>query len=113
MLLIVVLFGAMGLLFIAGYGVSAAPGSGSLLARLRPHHILPGFNELVFIGFALASFIVQTIYLPHHVQGGILGALQSAIGFAVPGQGRLGFALGACGLDGGRVFASSFAWLLA
>jgi hypothetical protein len=111
-LLIVALFGAMGLLFIAGYGVSSGQG-GPILARLRPHHIIPGFNELVFIGFAIASFMVQTIYLTHTVHGGVLGALQSAIAFAVPGQGRLFFALGSCGLDGGRMFASSLAWLLA
>ena len=101
----------MGLLFIGGYGASAT--GGPILARFRPHHILPGFNEIVFIGFALASFAVQTIYVPYHVEGGILGALQSAIAFAVPGQGKLEFAFGSCGLDGGRMFAAAFCWLLA
>ena len=110
-LLIVCLFGAMGLLFIAGFGASAS--HGALLDRLRPHHILPGFNEMAFIGFAVASFLVQTVYLSHNVQGGVLGTLVHAVDFAVPGQSRLFFALGSCGLDGGRMFASSFAWLLA
>jgi len=111
-LLTVVLFGAMGLLFIGGYGASAEVGT-PLVARFRPRHILPGFNEIVFIVFALAIFIVQVLYLPDHAQGGILGALQSAIGFAVPGKSPLRIALAACGLDGGRVFAASFGWLLA
>lgn len=112
-LLIVFLFGAMGLLFIAGYGASASHGGAPFFQRLKPHHILPGFNELVFIFFAIVSFLVQAIYLAHNVQGGVLGALQAAIAFAVPGQAKLLFALGSCGLDGGRMFASSLAWLLA
>jgi len=110
-LLSVVLFGAMGLLFIGGYGASGDVGT-PLIERFRPRHILPGFNEIVFIVFALAIFIVQVLYLPGHAQGGLLGALQSAIGFAVPGQEPLRIVLASCGLDGGRLFASSFGWLL-
>jgi hypothetical protein len=107
-----VLFGAMGLLFIGGYA-AASGGSGPVLERLRPRHILPGFNEIVFMGFALASFVVQTLYLPDHVRGGLPGALQSAVAFAVPGQERLAVAFASCGLDGGRIFASALCWLLA
>lgn len=111
-LLSVFLFGAMGLLFIAGYGISGG-GSIPLRERLKPRHILPGFDESVFIVFVIASFAVQTAYVPDHVSGGILRALQAAIEFAVPGQRGLEEALGHCGLDGGRMFASAFAWLLA
>lgn len=112
-LLCVVLFGAMGLLFIGGYAASAGSAGVPLLARLKPRHVLPGFDETVFIVFALASFLVQIAYVPDHVSGGILGALQAAIEFAVPGQRGLEFALGLCRLDGGRIFATTFAWLLA
>src|SRR4051794_19803251 len=60
----VFLFGAMGVLFIAGYGLS----SGHLLSRFRPEHIVPGFNEAVFVLFAMLSFTVQIV--PHHLQWG-------------------------------------------
>ena len=106
----VFLFGAMGVLFIGGYGASSAHGG---LARLKPNHIAPGFNEVVFIAFAALSFFVQTAYLPMHVTGGILGVLQAAIRFAVPGQRMLEETLARCGLDGARIFAGAFAWLLA
>lgn len=111
-LLTVALFGAMGLLFIGGLGASAGGGT-PLIERFRPHHILPGFNEIVFIVFALAIFAVQTLYLPDHGQGRLFAALQAAIDFAVPAQDPLRVALAACGLDGGRMFAASFGWLLA
>jgi hypothetical protein len=109
----VFLFGAMGLLFIGGFGASSAHGGSAMLARLKPTHIAPGFNEIVFIAFATLCFFVQTAYLPQHVTGGILGALQSAIGFAVPGQHALTDSLARCSLDGGRTFAAAFSWILA
>ena len=56
-----------------------------------PRHVLPGFNELVFIGFALAIFVMQTLYLAGSRPGRVLGALQAAIAFAVPGQGQLAY----------------------
>jgi hypothetical protein len=110
---ILFLFGAMGLLFISGYGAAASIDGRPFLARLKPHHVLPGFNELVFIAFALTVFVVQTVYLSSHIDGGVFGALQAALRFAVPGEERLTFALGSCGLDGGRMFASALSWLLA
>jgi len=109
----VILFCAMGLLFIGGYGASSAPGGPPLIQRLKPDHILPGFNEIVFIAFAILSFTVETVYVPAHTSGGLLNTLQAAIGFAVPGQDALETALGHCGLDGARTFASAFAWILA
>jgi hypothetical protein len=107
----VVLFVAMGLLFVGGYGASSGLGGG--FARLKPRYFLPGFNEIVFTGFAAAIFFVQTTYAPGQGAGGVLGALEAAIRFAVPGQRALESVLGACALDGGRSFASAFAWLLA
>lgn len=109
----VILFGAMGLLFIGGYGASSAPGGPPLMQRIKPDHIMPGFNELVFIVFALLSFSVQTAYIPKHATGGVLNTLQAAIRFAVPGQDALETALGRCSLDGSHAFASAFAWVLA
>jgi hypothetical protein len=109
----VVLFGAMGLLFIGGYGASSAPGGPPFLQRLKPDHIMPGFNELVFITFALLSFFVQMAYIPEHASGGLLNTLQAAIRFAVPGQGALETALGHCSLDSSRAFAGAFTWVLA
>lgn len=103
----VFLFGAMGLLFIAGYGLS----SGHLLSRFRPLHYLPGFNEVVFIVFAIVSFAVQV--MPHGASWGVLNALEAAIRFAVPGQRALEDNLARCNLDGGRAFAAAVSWLLA
>ena len=111
--LTVLLFGAMGLLFIGGYALATAGGSGPFLKRIKPHHILPGFNEIIFVVFALASLVVQEFYLPAHLSGGLLRVLQAAVEFAVPGQDSLETALGVCGLDGARMFAAAFAWLLA
>ena len=101
------MFGAMGVLFIAGYGLS----SGHLLTRFRPTHIVPGFNEVIFVLFAMLSFTVQIV--PHHLQWGVLNALEQAIRFAVPGQRALEDSLARCNLDGGRAFADACAWLLA
>jgi thiosulfate reductase cytochrome b subunit len=103
----VFLFGAMGVLFIAGYGLS----SGHLLSRLKPLHFVPGFNEIVFVTFAILSFAVQ-IASPHPFGAG-LNALETAIRFAVPGQRALEGSLARCGIDGGRAFASAASWLLA
>jgi hypothetical protein len=107
----VLLFGAMGLLFIAGYGVSGM--GGSFRARLKFEHWTPGFNGIVFIAFAIVIFIVQTSYLPQHVSGSILSALEASVHFAIPGQRALEYRLDACTLDGGRVTASALSWLLA
>lgn len=103
----VFLFGAMGVLFIAGYGLS----SGHLLRRFRPMHILPGFNEIVFVVFVVFSFAIQIA--PHHLTWGVLNALEAAVRFAVPGQRALEAALTRCTLDGGRAFAAACTWLLA
>jgi hypothetical protein len=107
----VVLFGAMGLLFIGGYGVSGSHGFS--LERLKPERWGPDFNGIVFLTFAVVIFAVQTTYLPEHVSGGILAALEASVHFAIPGQRALEARLDACTLDGGRVTASALSWLLA
>ena len=107
-LAIVVLFLATGLLFVAGYA-TATNRTGDLVAKLRA----PGFHDLVYLVFALISFLVQSLYLPGLSESDALGALAAAIGFAVPGQGALAIALGSCGLGGHALIASDFAWLLA
>jgi hypothetical protein len=104
------LFAAMGLLFVGGFGAAAGLPD---WRRLRPHHLIPGFDEIVFIVFVALSFADQLLFAPLHIEDGVAGAVQAAISFVVPGQRALIAALAPCGLDGGRVFASSFAWLLA
>jgi hypothetical protein len=107
----VLLFVAMGLLFAGGFGVSGGVGT-PLTARLKPAHWLPGFNEIVFVIFLVLSFIDQAAFAPQIVGGGLSGALEAAIYFAVPGQRALVYSLSVCSMDGGRVFAAAFTWLL-
>ena len=109
----VVLFMAMGLLFVGGFGVSGGLPGTPLLARLKPHHLMPGFNEFVFVLFVVLSFLNQVLVAPHYIGADALQALQRAIYFAVPGQRALVTALDGCSMDGGRVFSAAFAWLLA
>src|SRR6185437_8252297 len=112
----VVLFAAMGLLFAGGFGVAGIALGGAatpLKARLKPAHFLPGFNEIVFVIFLVLSFLNQVLFAPQAVGAGASGALQSAIYFAVPGQRALEYALTMCSMDGGRLFAAAFTWLLA
>jgi len=107
------LFGAMGLLFVGGYAASATHSGMAALAKLRLHHVLPGFDEIVYGVFAIAIFVVQTNYAPGHPGGGVVGALMAAVHFAIPGQQVLETQLGLCSLDGGRIASSAFAWLAA
>jgi hypothetical protein len=114
----VILFAAMGLLFAGGFGVAGGPISGDktrgpLIARLKPAHLVPGFNEIVFLIFLGLSFVNQAIFAPETVGAAASGALESAIYFAVPGQRALVYSLATCSMDGGRLFAASFTWLLA
>jgi hypothetical protein len=108
----VLLFAAMGLLFIGGFGASGAQVS-TIVSRFKPHHLIPGFNETVFLAFVLLSFVNQVFFAPDHLGGPLIEGLEAALAFAVPGQRALIDALTPCGLDGGRIFASGFAWLLA
>ncbi len=108
----VVLFVAMGLLFVGGYAASGAHLRSLNLSSLKPH-ALPGFNEIVFLIFVVLSYLDQVIYSPLHVSGNITEAVEGALYFGVPGQRAIVDHLETCGLDGGRVFASSFTWVLA
>jgi hypothetical protein len=111
----VLLFMSMGLLFVGGYGVSGGlTHSGApLLGRLKLRDFVPGFNESVFLLFVILSFCNQALVEQDSVPASAAGALQSAVYFAVPGQRALVWALESCTMDGGRIFASAFAWLLA
>lgn len=106
------LFAAMGLLFVTGYGVSARDGTKPLIERLKPHHLMPDFNGIVFLIFVLLSFLNQILFAPFHPVGAGVGAIVNAIQFAVPGQDSLLVTLASCAPDGGRVFSSAFAWML-
>jgi hypothetical protein len=103
-------FAAMGVLFAAGYGVS---GYRSFRLRLKLHHLLPGFDGVVFLLFVLLSFLAQIFLAPVSGASDAAQGLSAAVYFILPGQRTLTGALQACGLDGGRTFASAFAWMLA
>ena len=105
------LFVAMGLLFVAGYAAASDHGN-AFFRRLKLRNFVPGFYGVVFIGFVVLSFIDQAVFAPNNMQSPSVDALRAAMHFAVPGQRALESAL-SCGLDGGRIFASAFAWLLA
>jgi hypothetical protein len=107
------LFMAMGLLFVCGFGVSAGLPQRETWRSLQRHHLIPGFNEIVFLIFVALSFFNQAFIAPQSISQGAAGALNSAIYFVVPGQRALVTALQGCTLDGGRIFAAAFAWLLA
>ena len=109
----VVLFVAMGLLFAGGFGVSGLASGMPLIDRLKPAHLLPGFNEIIFVIFLILSFVNQAVFAPQIVGDGLAGALESAVYFAVPGQRALVYGLAVCSMDGGRVFAAAFTWMLA
>jgi len=115
-LIAVSLFAAMGLLFVGGYSVSKDAfhtRAAALFKVRRAPHSMPLFNDLVFMAFVIASFVEQVWYAPGHVTGRLTDAVEDALYFVVPGHRVVVDRLGDCALDGGRVFASSFAWLLA
>lgn len=108
----VLLFGAMGLLFISGYGFSSAQVKLALPARLAPARLVPAFNEIVFIAFVLIVFWLQGFYAAANHTGPVAEAVEGAIAFAVFGQRALASAFIHCGVDGGRLLVSAVAWLL-
>ena len=107
------LFAAMGLLFVVGFGASASHGGGPWLSRLKPHHLIPGFNEAVFLVFVILSFLNQALVAPNVMGHGAAGALESAIHFLLPGQRALVDAMQSCAMVGGRAYAAAFTWMLA
>jgi hypothetical protein len=111
--LCVFLFGAMGLLFITGFGMSSSQPGVPLLQRFELHHLIPSFNGSVFLIFAVFIFVNQVFVAPHGIDGAVAQAASRAMYLIVPGHRALYRALGACALDGGRIFASAISWLLA
>jgi len=109
----VILFAAMGLLFIGGFGVSGGLPGTPLGAWAAPHRLLPGFNELVFLIFVLLAFVVQVAFAPLLMAMPAAQQVDAAMAFAVPGQRTLLRVLDACNMDGGRAFAAAFTWMLA
>ena len=103
----------MGLLFVVGFGASASHGGGAWLSRLKPHHLIPGFNEAVFLIFVILSFLNQVLVAPNVIGHGAAGALEGAIYFLLPGQRALVDAMQSCAMVGGRAYAAAFTWMLA
>lgn len=101
------LFCAMGLLFVVGYGASG----GHVAVRLRSASFAPGFNGLVVSAFLVAAFLLQAAPLP--IPHLFASALQAAMRFAIPGQRALAESLARCNLDGSRALGGAAAWLLA
>jgi len=108
----VLLFVAMGVLFVAGYGLSSGHLRPIFPARIKPAGLVPGFNELVFLVFVLAIFYVQTFYAQTHHTGTPAAAIEGAVRFAVFGQRTLENVLAQCSVDGGRLFVSAVSWML-
>jgi hypothetical protein len=104
------LFVAMGLLFIGGYGAATAHGIDT--AEWRADRLLPSFGDVVFFIFVGLSFANQVLVAPDVMESDVAVAVKLSMHALVPGQRAFEQTLD-CGLDGGRVFASSFAWLLA
>jgi hypothetical protein len=109
------LFTAMGLLFVGGYGVSRDAFHVRTIFKFgaKTPRTMPMFNDVVFLVFAVLSFVVQVWYAPRHLSGPITEAVENALYFAIPGNAMVITRLDECAIDGGRVFASSAAWLLA
>lgn len=112
-----VLFAAMGLLFVGGYGVSRdafhARATAIFKFGKKTPRTMPMFNDVVFLCFAALSFVIQVWYAPRHLSGPVTEAVENALYFAIPGNALVIARLDACAIDGGRVFATSAAWLLA
>lgn len=113
LLVCVLLFSAMGLLFISGYGLSSTHLSQVLPAKLDPARLIPTFNGLVFSAFVSIVFWLKAFQAPMNHTGAPVEAVEGAIRFAVFGQRTLEYALAPCGLDGGRLLVSAASWLLA
>lgn len=115
----VILFGAMGLLFIGGFGMSSGNFKQPLLAHLAWRDLLPGFDASVFFLFAAVSFAVQVYFIPAIGQGAIGNAVLKAIYLVVPGMTALVAKLNVCPIFEpvsnvySLALASAFAWLLA
>jgi hypothetical protein len=107
------LFVAMGLLFCGGFGVLSGPLRLTRPDRIDPTHLVPCFDDGVFLIFAVLSLLDQTFFAPQHMAGPIADALEATVYFAVPGHRAFVGMARPCLFDGGRLFTSAFAWLLA
>lgn len=107
------IFCAMGLLFAGGFGVSGRHGAASWLAALEARDFLPHFDDWVFLGFVVLSFLDQLMFASGHIVNGVFPALDNFIRVIVPGQKALEIAVNACNPGNGPMYASSFTWLIA
>jgi hypothetical protein len=111
----VFLFGAMGLLFVAGFG--AASGAAPSWSRLKLRHLLPRFDGIMFLVFVAAVFALQAFFLWSIGASAPAQALQKAMYFLIPGVRQIVVRLNACGVDQNHIYyvqlASAVAWLLA
>ena len=74
------LFIAMGLLFVGGFGASAGHvAKEPWLGRFQLHHLIPGFDEAVFIAFVILSFLNQAFFAPATMDRYTVGHLPEPI----------------------------------
>ncbi len=110
------LFGAMGLLFVGGFG-AAASGNTPLLARLKWRQLLPSFDGAVFVVFVVAVFAAQAFFVSQVGASLPAQAVHKAMYFIVPGETALVSRLVACGMDQPRIYSvalsAAVSWLLA
>lgn len=107
----VLLFGALGLAFTGGFLYLAGHGDPSVWRR--PFSTPIGFNEAVFVAFAVLSLANQLFIAPHFLSGRLTDGLERALYYAVPGQRALVYQMRLCMTDGGRIFAAGISWCLA
>jgi hypothetical protein len=112
----VFLFGAMGLLFVAGFG-AAASGNTPLLARFRMRRLLPSFDGAVFAAFVIAVFAAQVFLVPEIGASLPAQGLHKAMYFVVPGESALVARLSDCGYNQPLIYSIALSlaisWLLA
>lgn len=109
------LYLAMGLAFVAG-GLLLS-GHAVMLRqdwrRAHPWRFGFGFDDAVFVVFAVLSFLDLAFFSPVHLTSVATIAVERAAYFAVPGQRAFVAMARPCLFDGGRIFASAFTWCLA
>lgn len=109
------LFLAMGLVFTGG-GIFLSGHAGILKRRWRrthPWRFGCGFDEAVFIAFAVVSFLDLAFFAPEHLSAPMTVAVERAAYFAVPGQRAFVSLARPCLFDGGRILTSAVSWCLA
>lgn len=109
-------FLCLGLLFAGAAVLLLSPSGPISLKNIRTLRFAwrdVDFNEILFAAFLILSFCNQAFFAPDHMMGPLTIAVEQAAWFAVPGQRAFSLLVHSCTMDGGRIFTSAFAWVLA